>query len=63
MLTARQGMAVAVLNDLIYVIGGQINDTTITDIVEVYDPIQDKWQSKAPIPTKRSDACAASYNP
>ncbi|XP_074642431.1 actin-binding protein IPP-like isoform X2 [Tubulanus polymorphus] len=39
---ARSGLGVAVLNGLIYAIGGE-NDSLIYDTVECFDPSQNKW--------------------
>ena len=42
--TARYAPGVAVLNGLIYVIGGQ------TTAVEAYDPTSNSWTARAPVP-------------
>jgi N-acetylneuraminic acid mutarotase len=54
--TPRQGLGVAVVNGKTYAIGGVgLNNTipTALGINEEYDPVTDKWTSKAPLPTLR----------
>ena len=58
--TARHRMISGVVDGKIYVIGGygQVNDTNTFDylnIVEVYDPVTNTWETKADMPTKRAD--------
>jgi len=62
--TGRWGAACVVLDDLIYVIGGGLDytwdnySTTDCNIVEVYDPSGDTWESRSPMPVART-VCAA----
>src|SRR5689334_10448069 len=49
--TARTEVAAAVLDGLIYVVGGQVDGGNgITDAVEVYDAGTDTWHVAAPLP-------------
>jgi N-acetylneuraminic acid mutarotase len=53
--TARVGVAVGVVNGLLYAVGGQgpgFGDPLT--VVEAYDPISNTWVSKASLPTARS---------
>lgn len=52
--TARLGLVTTVVNEHIYAIGGYAaaNHPGMT-ITEVYDPVSDKWDSRAPMPTGR----------
>ena len=45
--TAELNVRANVLEDNIYVIGGNNNGT----LNQVYDPLTDSWTTKAPIPT------------
>src|SRR5688500_10867956 len=51
--TPRSEVASAVLNGRIYVIGGYLAQGSVSDIVEVYDPIVDRWQRVASLPAAR----------
>lgn len=46
--TGRHNVAGAVLDDKLYVIGGDDN-STVFDNVEAYDPVTDTWSIKAPL--------------
>jgi len=48
--TARQEISTAVLNGLVYVIGGYNTAGQSTNVVEVYDPTTDLWSTAAPLP-------------
>ena len=51
--TPRNHVASATLNGKIYVIGGQQGSTDTTgvqSVVEMYDPVTDTWQTRAPLP-------------
>jgi N-acetylneuraminic acid mutarotase len=48
--TPRSEVAVAVLKDKIYVIGGQDKHVKKTDIVEVYDLTSKRWSTGVPLP-------------
>ena len=58
--TPREGFGIAVYKNKIYVIGGAIGadpsgngNALITTANEVYDPVTDTWETKAPMPTLR----------
>jgi hypothetical protein len=51
--TARYGLAVGVVNGVLYAVGGNNNGTNL-NIVEAYDPSLDSWTPKASMPTARS---------
>jgi len=60
--TARQGMAAAVLDSGIYVMGGAQSGHMAMDVVEVYDVIQDSWASNiSPLNYARTAAAAAVF--
>ena len=42
------------IGEKIYIPGGQVADGQNSDILEVYDPLLDKWEIKAPLPIKIS---------
>lgn len=58
--TPRTSFAIASCQNKIYVIGGVISsnpnsgDIITCSINEVYDPLTDTWETKAPMPTSRS---------
>jgi N-acetylneuraminic acid mutarotase len=59
--TSRQGAAIAVTQEKIYIIGGRRGagrSGTATNIVEVYDPIADSWSSVEPAQYRRTEARA-----
>lgn len=61
--TARNGLAVAVVNNKIYAIGGATDWNPWTNnlnVVEEYDPATDTWTTVQPMPTSRSLLSAAS---
>ncbi len=56
--TARHDFGIAVLNNLIYIAGGQdqgyaLGSGAAHNNLEVYDPSQDSWTELAPMPTAR----------
>ncbi|UCH15585.1 MAG: T9SS type A sorting domain-containing protein [Bacteroidales bacterium] len=51
--TARLSMGTAVVDGKIYVIGGTKTETSPLNVVEVYDPVTDIWDTKTPMPTAR----------
>jgi N-acetylneuraminic acid mutarotase/glucose/arabinose dehydrogenase len=59
MITRRDNPGAAVLDGRLYVFGGRIRDADGTEIaatlntVEMYDPMQDGWTARAPMPTGR----------
>lgn len=58
--TARIEMAGVMAADKIYIIGGFTDRSS--DIVEAYDPLQDKWSVLASLPEKLDHLAAATYN-
>lgn len=60
--TRRMPFAAAVVDGKIYLIGGTrievkngvFGGKAITDLVEVYDPLTDRWEKRADMPTARS---------
>ncbi|GAB4364021.1 MAG: hypothetical protein Kow0042_02300 [Calditrichia bacterium] len=61
--TARKGMAVAVLQDKIWVIGGHTHGHQPLNTVEAYDPINNLWDSQVPdLNFNREDATAQTWN-
>jgi N-acetylneuraminic acid mutarotase len=55
--TSRAGLRAGVINGKLYVVGGCINSDCrigITNMLDVYDPVTDSWQSKNPMPFPRS---------
>ena len=56
--TSRSGVAVAVYNNKIYVIGGEVAGGFVGN-TEVYDPVTNTWSTKASMPTPRSDLSAS----
>ena len=56
--TLRHGFMTAVVDGKIYVIGGSTLDKKLdpdvaTGLVEVYDPLTNRWEKRADMPTKR----------
>jgi hypothetical protein len=56
--TAREGLAVAALDGLVYAIGGRdgvsdLYEGSPVSVVEAYDPETDSWSTRAPMPTPR----------
>lgn len=56
--TLRRNFGTAVVNGKIYVIGGSVHDKQLgkqvsTGLVEAYDPLTDRWEKRADMPTKR----------
>lgn len=59
--TLREHHATAATNNVIYVFSGRWIGENIAS-VEAYDPLNDDWSTKAPIPTKRSGLAASAVN-
>jgi N-acetylneuraminic acid mutarotase len=59
---ARVYPANVTFDNKIYIIGGSTIKGEILDIVQEYDPVQNKWSNKAPIPTKRAAATAVALD-
>lgn len=61
--TPRFNICSVVFNNRIYVIGGRNGSGTVLDIVEVYDPQTDSWDTNFPALKKaRENAAAAVFN-
>ena len=67
--TARDDFGFAVVNGIIYAIGGDtnaFNDATstpcCTTVVEAYDPVTNIWSTKNPMPTMRDDFDASTVD-
>jgi N-acetylneuraminic acid mutarotase len=60
--TARTGHVVAMVNNKLYAIGGQLINGTALNAVEVYDLSTNSWATKAALPTARANAAAAVVN-
>ena len=59
----REGWAAAVpFNGKIYVIGGYGVNNAYESAVEVYDPVTDTWEDKAPLPVASGDFGFAGFN-
>jgi N-acetylneuraminic acid mutarotase len=59
--TARNSLAAAVVNGIVYAIGGQ-NGPNSYSTVEAYDPVTDTWTTKASMPGARNSLAAAAVN-
>ena len=65
--TLRNGFMTAVADGKIYVIGGSVHDKKLdravaTGIVEVYDPLTNRWEKRADMPTERGATDAVVVN-
>ena len=47
---AVANVGAAVINGLIYVPGGLAERNQLTDVLEIYDPANDRWSTAAPLP-------------
>ena len=59
--TPRHGLAAAVLDGKIYVVGGS-NGSAPSGALEVYDPAQNSWRRRASMPTARVFLAAAALD-
>lgn len=60
--TPRNSSAGAVVNGILYVIGGRtVSDGNMTT-VEVYDPLSDRWEHARPLPKAQAGLAAAVLN-
>lgn len=67
--TARDDFGFAVVNGIIYAIGGDISTFNAvlgipccTTVVEAYDPVANTWSTKTPMPTMRDDFDASNVD-
>jgi N-acetylneuraminic acid mutarotase len=58
MLTARRNHAGAVINEKLYVAGGNDNSDGTLKTAEVYDPVTNRWTSIASMPTEQGGAAS-----
>lgn len=52
----------AAIEGKLYVVGGAYDVPTMSDSLDAYDPVTEKWTSLAPMPTARMGAAAAVIN-
>lgn len=52
--TPRGGLAVGVVNGILYAVGGAIEGKGAVKIVEAYDPARNMWTARTPMPTGRT---------
>ncbi len=62
--TLRDHFTIAIVDGKIYIIGGRVHDKrldepVVTGLVEVYDPLTNKWEKRADMPTEREVTDAA----
>ncbi|HET7564205.1 MAG TPA: kelch repeat-containing protein, partial [Gemmatimonadaceae bacterium] len=55
--TSRFALTVAVLNGVVYAVGGTRNAYNYLTAVEAYDPATGAWASRTPMPTTRTWCC------
>ena len=60
--TARQEILPGALEGKIYVIGGWLNGSNITDLVEVFDPATNTWSTAPPLPRLLHHCALAEYS-
>jgi len=60
--TARAGAGSAVVNNIIYVMGGSDGSGNNVGTVEAYNPATDTWSTKTPMPTPRGELGVAAVN-
>lgn len=58
MSVARHNAAHTVLENHLFVIGGDDEDGSVLDLVEIYDPSTNQWQTMAPMLHERQGAAA-----
>ena len=59
--TALMGPFTGVINNKIYVVGGE-NGSTVFGLNQVYDPASDTWTTGSPMPTPRAGGASAVVN-
>jgi len=62
MLTAREHLAGALIDSLIYIVGGRVSTSSNLSALEVYSPQTDEWRTLTNMPTPRGGNAAASAN-
>jgi len=60
--TPRNSAAGAVVNGVLYVIGGRTVSDGNKNVVEVYDPLSDRWATARPMPKAQAGLAAAVLN-
>ncbi len=60
--TARAGICAAVLDGKVYVMGGRSSSGQVLDLVERYDPQNDRWESSPRLRDGRENAAAVVYD-
>src|SRR2546422_996486 len=60
--TSRYGLAVDVVNGVLYAVGGIGGGNTLLGTVEAYDPSTNSWTTKVPVPTPRANLAAGVVN-
>jgi N-acetylneuraminic acid mutarotase len=60
--TARTGLAVGVVDRVLYAVGGFGTDDVALNTVEAYDRTTNTWTTKAPMPTARADLAVGVVN-
>jgi len=51
--TPRYGLSVAVVDGVLYAVGGGLGGPSVTAVVEAYTPATNTWVTKAALPTAR----------
>ena len=59
LMTPRNSSAGAVVNGVLYVIGGRTVNDGNSAVVEVYDPLSDRWEKARPMPKAQGGLAAA----
>lgn len=59
---AADSTAVAVLDELIYVVGGSDDNGTVLAKTQIYDPATDTWSTGVSLPTATAGGCAGVVN-
>jgi N-acetylneuraminic acid mutarotase len=60
--TPRAESGIAILGDMIYVVGGEESKIKKSNVVEVYDLKSDTWSTAAPLPVGMNHVGVSSYN-
>ncbi len=59
--TPVDDVRMVVLGEKLYIPGGRLADGSLSEAVEVYDPINDRWESAASLPEARSGYALAAF--